>query len=56
VEELKKHIAIDIYGKCGSLKCDNKSNNVDNLNPPTGCCKLDRFNCCLSLIGIAFLL
>jgi len=42
VEELKKHIAIDIYGKCGSLKCDNKSGNADNFHPPTGCCKLGR--------------
>jgi len=40
VEELIKHISVDIYGKCGSLKCDNKSSNSDNFNPPTGCCKL----------------
>ena len=43
VEELKKHISVDIYGKCGSLKCDNKSSNSDNFNPPTGCCKLLNF-------------
>jgi hypothetical protein len=40
VEELKKHISVDIYGKCGPLKCDSKSSNEENLNPPTGCCKL----------------
>ena len=39
-EELKKHIPVDIYGKCSSMKCDNRSSHLDNINPPTGCCKL----------------
>ena len=32
VEELKKYINIDVYGACGSLKCDD-SNNTN------ACCK-----------------
>lgn len=40
VNELKKYITVDIYGKCSSLKCDNKSGDIENLNPPTGCSKL----------------
>jgi len=43
VNELKKYITVDVYGKCGSLKCDNKSGDIENLNPPTGCSKLLKF-------------
>jgi hypothetical protein len=33
VEELKKHISVDVYGGCGTLKCDNQNINY-------ACCKL----------------
>ena len=39
VNELKKYITVDVYGKCSPLKCDNRSSDFDNLNPPLGCCK-----------------
>ena len=32
VKELQKFINIDVYGKCGPLKCDNNDSNT--------CCKL----------------
>ena len=33
VKELQKYIDVDIYGDCGPLNCNNKSN-------PFACCKL----------------
>ena len=33
VEELKKHVSVDVYGNCGQLKCNNE-------NEPYACCKL----------------
>lgn len=40
VNELKNYITVDVYGQCSPLKCDNRSGDIDNLNPPLGCCKL----------------
>jgi len=40
VNELKRYVDVDVYGKCGFLKCDNKSSDSENLKPTIGCCKL----------------
>lgn len=34
VDELKKHIDIDVYGNCGQLKCN-------DINNTYACCKLN---------------
>ena len=39
VNELKNYITVDVYGKCSSMKCDNKTSDIENFNPPLGCCK-----------------
>ena len=41
--ELKKYITVDVYGRCSPLKCDNRSSDFDNFNPPLGCCKFTHF-------------
>ena len=44
VDELKRHIPVDIYGKCGQLKCDNQ-------NISYACCNflMESFNNCMQL-------
>ena len=43
VNELSKYITVDVYGGCSPLKCDNRSSDFDNFNPPIGCCKFTHF-------------